>query len=100
MIIYWCRQWELAFKRKGAEVIYLRKIVSLLKLYCTFHSTMKKETHIPALQISEKDWMILNPWLSGRGAFPGRMDIFTSNPAKMNKFDMVCNKNKSKKRTP
>lgn len=77
---YHCRQWELAFKLKDVEVIYLRKVVSILKLYCTFQYGKKR--HISALHISEKDWMVLNPWLSGRGAFPGRMDIFTSSPEK------------------
>lgn len=35
-------------------------------------------------QISEKDWIVLNPWFSGRGAFPGLMDMITSRPETTN----------------
>ena len=40
---------------------------------------MITEEHL-SFQISKNDLIVLNPWLSGRGAFPGRIEIITSKP--------------------
>lgn len=38
--------------------------------------------------ISAKERMVLNPWLSGRGAFPGRTEISTSRPKIRQKYNL------------
>lgn len=58
-----------------------RFIASKSDLLCVETITVDINTELQNLyQISKKELIVLNPWLSGRGPFPGRTEITTSKP--------------------